>query len=321
VVEKSGDGGAPGSGGRVNAAPLVESSGDRKCGNGYGAASSVSRARAWGSVPEATPVERVGTEESDLVCATIEARWVLPVLQLLRELGTSHWRLRFFADRCGSAFNNAEMMLIVRTQWSCDAFCAYRVGTMGAATAVRVGNVELDPSCADMRVSVSRLSTLLDPSTKPTDRVMFRATAGGACSVCVGDGARLEWTRSEATNASDDVEIDDRTNAYMSVHAAHSSSFDARQWRSHWRGLPRQETTQFVQSADALRLTLSANGSVRVSVIDKPATVTALPKDVSNKLLQLLRPLSAYKFATDRVRVQCIGKLSFVCRLRSRCCS
>jgi hypothetical protein len=88
-----------------------------------------------------------------------------------------------------------------------------------------------------------------------------------------------------------------------------------RKWWTYWRDLPGSGTTQFEQNGGTLRLVsvLKDLRCVTVSTFGESATVsdptaTSSPYDVSNGLLRALRHLAAYRFATDRIRVQRVGE-------------
>jgi hypothetical protein len=67
--------------------------------------------------------------EVDLVCATIEVRWLWPILQVVRDFEVSEWQLRFSADKCESMFMDTSHRMFVHNRWSCDSFYAYYVCT------------------------------------------------------------------------------------------------------------------------------------------------------------------------------------------------
>jgi hypothetical protein len=317
--------------------------------------------------------------EVDLVCATIEARWLLPILRVLGDFKTTQWYLRFSADKCASAFIDVTLSTMCRTQWSCDVFHAYYVhlapttllngqdnvasvatDTVSTAsvstTAVATASVATATDMhRRMKVNVRRLVNLLRAPTKPKDHVTFRMGSRGSCSVRVSDDACIEWKQSsDVDDVSDKSEINaSGMDAYMVAHGAPSRSIDSQRWWSYWRNLPPRETTQFSQSADAVRLTSETNGTVALlyretahsstasvptdvksaslndtaasggrciasirDVVASPTTLTTTGKyicltatsEFDSKLVRSLRHLEAYKFVTERVYVQCIGK-------------
>jgi hypothetical protein len=261
--------------------------------------------------------ERWKSEEGERVCATIEARWIGPILLVLRDCCRQKWHIRFFADRCESAFTDVKLTTMVRLQWSCDVFYAYYVYLNDSPSPVAPtsasGTASSANPCQRLCIDVAHLSKLLGAPTKPTDRVTFRAGPRGARSIEVGS-ARLAWTQSTPDETPDHAEdMDGSMQDYIENHPTQSRRLDSRRWWSYWRHLPRIGTTLFTQGVGDVGLTSPASGAVTLLYQDGPGTVSAatratpdIPKSFDNSLLRALRYLSAYEFVTPHLHAQCV---------------
>ena len=166
--------------------------------------------------------------EVDRVCATIETRWVRPLLALLLEFSLETWTLRFSDTACGSVFQNKEHVTMARVRWSCDAFYSYHVrpkprggsvagnnaagdsslpsppspltssGGSSSSSSVTPDRTEDEDGVTLMSVDLLGFSRWLDMIVSTAsgtgtgipgdDRLIFRVDPRGKCSIATGDG-------------------------------------------------------------------------------------------------------------------------------------
>ena len=245
---------------------------------------------------------------AEYVCATLQARWVQPIVRVLVEYSVRTWELRFFANECASTFADRAQDTVVRFVLSFAAFYAYYVDSTGAVRAESASAAAVDAARARpyryMSVNVMRLAELLRDPTKPADRITFRLAADGRCSVRVRAGARLDWEQEEER---DDDDIRPRMEAYIAEHPLQLCCVDSRRWWSYWRHNVCSGNTVLTQDIDHLTLT-SAEGGVASFRHRRPAIGAAAQVLFDNRLVRTLRHLSAYEFATPDLHVQHVAR-------------